>query len=194
MSRAEWLRSILRELGFEPISKRIEYQLPLLDAIARLEAVAPSPRLTWMTVPTEPGPGIEHAARILRTVGENAPESVIHSDPVGFLLSRREDRDVTLSPESLQIGFLNENEAAIVAASAIPTTGWCTLFYLGVVPAFRRKRIGTEAMLHGLRALQAMGGRTYHDGTDTRNAAMLSLFERLRVAEFRELEEWERSW
>jgi hypothetical protein len=146
-----------------------------------------------MTVATEPGLAIERAARILRMVSEDAPESVVHSDPVGFLLSRRDDRDLILSPESLQIGFINGHEAAIVAVSAIPTTGWCSFHYFGVVPAFRGRRIGLEAMLHGLRALQAMGGRVYHDGTDTRNESMLSLFNRLRVAEFRELEEWELS-
>jgi ribosomal protein S18 acetylase RimI-like enzyme len=59
-----------------------------------------------------------------------------------------------------------------------------------VLPAFRGRGFGAEAMLHAFRCLKAMGARTYHDGTGSRNAAALSLFKRLGRPPLRTMEEW----
>jgi hypothetical protein len=190
-SRAQWLRSIVHDLGFEHATTRVEYRLPLEDAIARLEARAPQPRLAWLAIVTEPGLYIERAARVLRSVSEGAPTSAVNADPLGFLLSRREDRDLVLPADSLQIGMLDDRDVALVAPNIVTATGWCSLHYLGVIPAWRGQHVGTEAMLHGLRTMRTLGGLTYHDGTDARSDAMIALFGRLGAPRFRLLEEWE---
>jgi ribosomal protein S18 acetylase RimI-like enzyme len=80
--------------------------------------------------------------------------------------------------------------AAVLALMAYPSDGWSTIYYLGVLPAFRGRGFGAEAMLHAFRCLKAMGGKTYQDGTGSRNAAARSLFARLGRPPFRTMEEW----
>ncbi|HUX40238.1 MAG TPA: GNAT family N-acetyltransferase [Rectinemataceae bacterium] len=93
-------------------------------------------------------------------------------------------------PERLQVGSSDGHPAAILALMSRPADGWSTIYYLGVLPAFRGRGLGAEAMLHGLTSLKAMGGRTYHDGTGSRNAAARSLFARLGQPPFLVMEEW----
>jgi ribosomal protein S18 acetylase RimI-like enzyme len=192
-ARAMWLQSLLAELEFERVTIRVEYRLPLSDALERLESIAKPPRLSWIPVATQPGPELERAARVLRAVEEGRVGATQYDDPEGYLLSRREDSELLLLPESLQIGLLGTEEVSIVAPSVAPANGWCSLFHFGVVPAFRGQKLGTEAMLHGLRAMRPMGGVTYHDGTDAGNAPMRALFDRIGAPRFRIMEEWSRA-
>lgn len=78
----------------------------------------------------------------------------------------------------------------MVALVVDPNDGWSSIYYLGVLPEFRRRGLGAEGMLRGLRCLKAMGGRTYHDGTGSGNAAARALFGRLGKPEWRVMEEW----
>jgi ribosomal protein S18 acetylase RimI-like enzyme len=141
-------------------------------------------------VPNEAGPELERAAELMRAAGEGDPDFDQDDDTLGFLLARREDPTLALGPESLMIGALDGTPAAVVASSVRPSTGWCSLYYMGVLPAFRGRRLGHEVMLRGLRALQAMGGRTYHDGTGSGNEPALSLFRRIAGQPARVLEQW----
>jgi ribosomal protein S18 acetylase RimI-like enzyme len=188
--RAVWHEAILAELGFERGIGRVEYRLPLDEAIARLEAKVSLSTLTWLKVENKPGSELERAARVLRAVSAGAPDSAAYDDALGHLLARREDHELTLPPESLQIGLLDRDEAAIIAPSVVPQTGWCSLYHIGVIPAYRGRRLGTEAMLHAFRAMREMGGQTYHDGMDAGNEAMLVLFRRLDAPLYRVMEQW----
>jgi ribosomal protein S18 acetylase RimI-like enzyme len=190
VARATWQQALLVELGFERGSARVEYKMRLTEALARLESSAKPSRLSWVAVQTEPGPALERAARVLRAAGEGALDAAEYEDAEGYLLSRRDDHELVLPPESLQIGVLDDHDVAIVAASVVPTNGWCSLFHLGVVPSSRGQGLGTEAMRHGLRAMRTMAGVTYHDGTDTRNEAMRAMFERIGAPVFRAIEQW----
>jgi ribosomal protein S18 acetylase RimI-like enzyme len=67
---------------------------------------------------------------------------------------------------------------------------WSTIYYLGVLPAFRRRGFGAAAMLQGFRSLKAMGGKIYHDGTCSGNAGAQALFAHLGRPPFRIMEEW----
>jgi ribosomal protein S18 acetylase RimI-like enzyme len=189
-TRATAFQVILERLGFAHESGRLEFRVPLEEAIARLEVLAAPPRLSWISVEIAPGPGLERAARVLKAAAEGDPDSDPEDDALGFLLARRDDKDLALTPEALQIGSREGNDAAIVAASVMPRTGWCSHYYLGILPAYRDQGLGIEVMLHGLRTMRAMGGREYHDGTDARNLAALSLFRRLGCAPQIVMEQW----
>jgi ribosomal protein S18 acetylase RimI-like enzyme len=189
-TRAIAFQVILERLGFVYESGRLEFRVPLEEAIARLEALAAPPRLSWISIETAPGPGIERAARVLKAAAEGDPDSDPEDDALGFLLARRDDKDLALTPEALQIGSMERSDAAILAASVMPRTGWCSHYYLGVLPAYRGQGLGVEVMLHGFHTMRAMGGRDYHDGTDARNRAALSLFHRLGCASQTVMEQW----
>ncbi len=188
--RAAAFQSILEKLGFTHELGRLEFRVPLEEAISRLEALVGAPRLSWISIETAPGPALERAARVLKAASEGDPDSDPEEDALGFLLARREDEDLILPPEALQIGLIDGSDAAILAASVAPRSGWCSHYYLGLLPAFRGQGLGLEAMLHGFRAMRTMGGREYHDGTDARNHAALSLFRRLGCAPAIVMEQW----
>jgi ribosomal protein S18 acetylase RimI-like enzyme len=180
--RATGFQSVLERLGFTPESERLEFRVPLAEAIARFESLASPPRFSWISIATAPGPGIERAARVLKAATAGDPDSDPEDDALGFLLARRDDEDLTLTPDALQIGLIDGSDAAIVAASVVSRTGWCSHYYLGLLPAYRGQGLGIEAMLHGFHTMRAMGGREYHDGTDARNHGAMSLFHRLGCA------------
>jgi ribosomal protein S18 acetylase RimI-like enzyme len=189
-ARATAFQVILERLGFAHESGRLEFRVPLEEAIARLEPSAAPPRLSWISIETAPGPGIERAAQVLKAAAEGDPDSDPEDDARGFLLARCDDKDLALPPEALQIGSCEGTDAAIVAASVMPRTGWCSHYYLGILPAYRGRGLGVEVMLHGFRTMRAMGGREYHDGTDARNHAALSLLRRLGSAPQIVMEQW----
>jgi len=189
-ARASALQSILERLGFAYESRRLEFRVPLEEAIARLESLAGPPRLSWISIETAPGPGIERAAGVLKAAAEGDPDTDPEDDARGFLLARREDEDLVLPPEALQIGRVGGSDAAIVAASVAPRFGWCSHYYLGILPAYRGQGLGLEAMLRGFHAMRVMGGRKYHDGTDARNRGALSLFRRLGCTPETVMEQW----
>ncbi|MDH5673021.1 MAG: GNAT family N-acetyltransferase [Myxococcales bacterium] len=189
-ARAAWQRNVLEGLGFEQQAKRVEYRLPLVDAIARLEAFHSAARLRWIPIETKPGKELERAAGVLSAVHAGSPGSSEDDDPLEHLLSRQIDAERSLPPQSLQIGVLDEREVALVAPSVAPATGWSSLYTVGVLPAYRRQRLGAEAVLHGLRAMLSMGGITYHDGTDANNHAMLTLFDKMDAPRYRKMEQW----
>ncbi len=188
--RANAFEAILRGLGFVQTEGRVEFRVPLPIAIRMLERVAKPPRLTWIQVATEPGPEIERAARVLDAVAVGDPNSSPDDDALGFLLSRRQDDQLALTPEAVQIGVLDGKDVAVIAVSVMPDSGWCSHSYLGVIPELRRQGLGVEAMLHGLYAMRTLGGLQYQDGTGSRNEAALALFRIIDTDPDSVMEEW----
>lgn len=189
-ARATCYRAILQTLGFVWEEDRVEYRLPLAAAIASLGSPEPVDDLRWHPVATELGPEFDRAAALLAAVGGADPELRTPARALGFLLARREDTNLLLSPECIQIGAIGHDDVAIVVPSVIPETGWCSLYYMGVLPAYRGRGLGLETMRRGFSVMASLGGRTYHDGTGATNEAALALFRRLGVPPYRRMEEW----
>jgi len=189
--RAAALESLLRALGFTPQGGRVEVRVSVEQAIAHLTPRAAAQRLVWIEVPTEEGALLDRAAALLKRASEGDPSSDPDDDARGFLLARLDDDGSLHTPETLQIGTMNGEDAAIVVLSINPDTGWCSHHYLAVSPRHRGLGLSREAILHGLHTLHTLGGREYHDGTSAGNRGALALLESLGPGRRSVLEQWQ---
>ena len=189
-ARAAMHRDSLRAHGFKQGEGRVEYSLGVDEALTTLEAGKITAQLAWNCIDTDNENELARAAEFVRRVAEGDPASHAQDDALGFLRTLLEDEETVKAPERVQIGTCEAVPAAVLALMAYPSDGWSTIYYLGVLPEFRGRGFGAEAMLRGLRCLKAMAGRTYHDGTGSRNAAAGALFARLGKPPFRVMEEW----
>jgi ribosomal protein S18 acetylase RimI-like enzyme len=189
-SRAAMHRDSLVARGFKRGEERIEYRMALDEALAALDARKITARLAWICVDTGTETELARAAGLFRQASEGDPASSPDDDAVGFLRALLEDEDTVKAPERVQIGTCDGVPAAVIALTVYPSDGWASIYYLGVLPPFRRRGFGAEAMAHALHCLKSMGGGNYHDGTGSRNVAARSLFARLGRPPFRVMEEW----
>jgi ribosomal protein S18 acetylase RimI-like enzyme len=189
-ARAALHRDSLSNRGFERGEDRVEYQMDLADALAAFDAGKSSAELVWYPVDAGSEPDLERAAGLFEEASEGDPASDSDEDRIGFLKAMIEEEDTAQVPERIQIGMCGNDPAAVLALKVYPSDGWSTIYYLGVLPAFRGRGFGAAAMLQGFRSLQAMGGKIYHDGTGAGNAAAQALFARLGRPPFRVMEEW----
>ncbi|HOP08367.1 MAG TPA: GNAT family N-acetyltransferase [candidate division Zixibacteria bacterium] len=189
-SRAALHRDILSARGFKRREDRLEYRMDLTEALSALDAEEDKTELVWRCVGSESKSDLVQAADLLRQASEGDPASSQEDDALGFLKVLLGDQDSVQAPERLQIGMCGDDPAAVLVLKTYPSDGWSTIYYLGVLPAFRGRGFGAAAMLQAFRSLKAMGGRTYHDGTTSRNAAARALFARLGRPPFRVMEEW----
>jgi ribosomal protein S18 acetylase RimI-like enzyme len=189
-ARAEMHRDSLFARGFKQGEGRVEYRMALDQALAALEARKITAGLAWNCVDTGTESELVRAAGFFHQAAEGDPSAHPDDDTLGFLKTFLEDEDAVSARERLQIGTSEGVPAAVLALKVDPSDGWSTVYYLGVLPAFRGRGFGAEAMLHAFRCLKTIGGKTYHDGTGANNAAARSLFARLSKLPFRVMEEW----
>jgi ribosomal protein S18 acetylase RimI-like enzyme len=189
-ARAAMHRDSLIAHGFKQGEGRVEYRLGLDEALAALETEKTTAQLAWSCIATDNENELARAAEFVRRVAEGDPATHDEDDAVGFLTTLLENEETVKAPERVQIGTLEGVPAAVLVLMVRPGNGWATIYYLGVLPEFRGRGFGAQAMLRGLRCLKTMGGRTYHDGTGSRNAAALALFARLGRPPFCVMEEW----
>jgi GNAT superfamily N-acetyltransferase len=188
--RAALLRVSLSTRGFKQCGDRVEYRMDLTDALARLGEQETASELVWNCVDTDSEPSLAQAAGLLKQASEGDPSSHSSDDAMGFLRGLIEEKETVQAPERIQIGMCGSNPAAVIALMVNPSDGWSTIYYLAVLPPFRKRGFGTAAMLQGLDSLKAMGGMIYHDGTSAENAAARALFAHLDHSPFRVMEEW----
>jgi GNAT superfamily N-acetyltransferase len=189
-ARAALHRESLRAHGFRQGEGRVEYSVGVDEALTALGGGKMTEQLLWDCIDTDSENELARAAELLRRVAEGDPGSHAEDDALGFLKTFLAAEGTVKVPDRLQIGTFRGVSAAMLALMAYPTDGWSTIYYLGVLPQFRGRGFGAEAMLRGLRCLKAMGGKVYHDGTGSRNAAARALFARLGKPPFRVMEEW----
>jgi len=189
-ARAALHRDSLSAHGFRQGEGRVEYRMGIDEALTALQAGQVTARLSWSCIATDNEKELARAAELIRLVAEGDPASHAEDDALGFLQALLDDEETVRAPQRIQVGTYQRDAAAVVALKVYPDDGWASIYYLGVLPEFRGRGFGAEAMLHGLRSLKAMGGRTYHDGTGSGNTAARALFERLGKPPFRVMEEW----
>lgn len=189
-ARAALHRDSLSTRGFQHGEDRVEYRMPLDEALAALAARKTAPRLAWANVDTAVAADLARAAGFFQQAAEGDPASHAGDDALGFLKTLLADEETLPAPERIQIGTCEGVPAAVLALTVFPSDGWASISYLGVLPTHRGHGLGAEAMARGLRCLKMMGGQIYHDGTGSRNAAARALFARLGRPPFRTMEEW----
>jgi ribosomal protein S18 acetylase RimI-like enzyme len=189
-ARAELHRDSLTALGFTRREDRVEYRMDLEDALTAIDKGETESELVWSCVNAESESDLARAAGVFSQASEGDPASDPDEDAMGFLRVLIQEEETVQAPERIQIGMLGSDPVAVIALQVYPSDGWSTIYYLGVLPSFRRRGFGAAAMLQGLHSLKAMGGKTYHDGTGSRNTAARALFARLGRPPFRVMEEW----
>jgi len=189
-ARAALHRDSLKAYGFRQGEGRVEYNLGIDEALTALEAGKITAQLSWNCIDTDNEYELARAAEFVHRVAEGDPAFNAEDDALGFLKTFLEDEETVKAPECVQIGTYEGVPTALLALMVYPSDGWSTIYYMGVLPEFRGRGFGAEVMLRGLRCLKVMGGRIYHDGTGSRNAAARALFARLGKLPFRVMEEW----
>lgn len=189
-ARAGLHRDSLIARSFQQGEDRVEYRMPISEALVALESRKIEPRLTWCCVDPNNDKDLARAAELFRQAAESDPAADNWNDTLGFLRMLIEKEDTVEAPERIQIGSFEGVPAAVLALMVYPSDGWSTIYYLGVLPDFRGRGFGVEAVLRGLRCLRNMGGSIYHDGTGSSNAAARALFAYLGHPPCRVIEEW----
>jgi len=156
-------RDSLVARGFTQGEGRVEYRIALDEALETLQAKGSTTNLDWSCVDTSSEMELARAAALFRKATEGDPNSHPDDDIIGFLKQLIQDGKTVDYAERIQIGTCAGVPAAVIALKVYPKDGWSSIYYLGVVPAFRRLGFGTEAMLRALYCLKAMGGVIYHD-------------------------------
>ena len=164
--------------------------MDLEDAITVFDVEKSESELVWNCIDTESESELSRAAELFYQASKGDPRSDTGEDTLGFLKAMIEEKVTVQAPERLQIGMHGNDPVAVLALKAYPSDGWSTIYYLGVLPAFRRRGFGVAAMLQAFLSLKGMGGKTYHDGTASGNVAARTLFARLGQPPFRIMEEW----
>ncbi len=188
--RAVIHRDSLIAHGFKQGEGRVEYRIALYEALLALDRMKIKPILSWSCVNTDSETDLARVAGLFHQAAEGDPNSHPDDDTIGFLKILLHDERTVNAPERVQIGTFEGVPAVVLALRVEPCDGWSTIYYLGVLPAFRMRGFGTEAMFHALHCLKTMGGLIYHDGTGSRNEAARSLIARLGQPPFRVMEEW----
>ncbi|MFN8587155.1 MAG: hypothetical protein U0704_05075 [Candidatus Eisenbacteria bacterium] len=188
--RSDAQREALQRLGFAPAESRVEYVLPVAEAIASLAPHVRERRLAWRSVASVPGPELDTVAALLARAAEGDPDHDPSDDALEMLLQRTRDPGALQSPECVQVGAFEGHDAVLALPSYRPATQAGGLFYLAVVPEYRGRALAAEGLMHALVVLAAMGARTYHDGTAATNARARRLFDLLASEPTLHIEQW----
>jgi GNAT superfamily N-acetyltransferase len=178
-------RAALLANGFRELGERVEFKTPVADL--PLDDGTP---LTWRDLDEA---GRDLAAEMLARVAVGDPHSdPENEDPHEAIADWLGAPALTHGPDCLQIGYRDGAPVAFVCAQVRPDTGWARVTYMGVAPEARGQGLGAWVHKHGFRMLLDQGGKLYHSGTSTANAAMLRLFETHGCVEVDRMFEFER--
>jgi len=168
-------------MGFVFKFKRIEFRSPLSD----LPDEVGTP-LQWKIAPLN-----DATIATLKAAGRGDPDFDVDGEDVGAVLRGYfEDEVLTNGADCLQIGQINDKDAAIVIAQINPKTGWSRITYMGLLPEFRGRGLGKWVHRHGFAMMRAQGGTLYHGGTLAENTSMIGLFRASGCKEYRRMQEW----
>jgi hypothetical protein len=175
----------LPKLHFSLSHVRIEFRADLVD----LPNDDDSP-LLWIPVSEAGHFTLNNAAKILESAGDGDPDWSSEDVNLKLLKSYLNDPEFKSTLDSIHIGVIENQPAAIVIAQVIANSGWSRLTYMGLLPKFRSKGLGQWVHRHGFEMMRAQGGKLYHGGTIRGNQPMERLFQKHGCREFRTMQDW----
>lgn len=185
---ASLFRSLLTELGFQKIAGRVEYKAQ----IKSLPTSGSSP-LSWKSV-KELGWSSSDIAHFTQSIFVNDPSVNANENPEDFIQDWLIHDELTSGTECISIGFFNGNAIALVVAQINPEIGWSRISYMGILPEYRKMKLGQWVHRRGFQMMKDQGGILYHGGTHVENRAMRRLFEGHGCHLLCEMEEWTFYW
>lgn len=161
-------RAGLEDLGFAEANARVEYKTP----IAALPDEGPTP-FEWVALDRF---GRARTAALVDLAGPG-PEWEPEDTGDAVIAAALGRRGMYCAPDCVQVGLVDGEPAAFVIAQVEPASGWSTITFMGVAPAFRGRGLGRFVHRRGMAMLRAQGGTLYHGGTSETNRPMVRLFE-----------------
>jgi GNAT superfamily N-acetyltransferase len=175
-------RDALVVAGFKYHGDRVEFK----TAVSELPDDTGTP-FTWKAMTTEDR---NEVAQLLGSVGHGDPDWDEQDDPACLLEEYLSDPILTRTFDTVQIGHLDDQVAALVIAQVATKTRWSRITYLGLLPQFRGKGYGHWVHKHGFTMIKSQRGRTYQGGCSSINRPMLSLFRRHGCREHLLMQDW----
>ncbi len=185
ISSLSFLSDTLGKLEFSLDNSRVEYQTQVCDLPEKKHTP-----FVWVNVSEGTPFDVKYAATMLETAGDGNPEWGHLEQNIEVLNEYLSDTEFISDPKNLQIGFI-ENEAAGIILTQVIKEGWCTIAYMGLLPAYRGRGLGQWIHQRGFQILKDLDGVTYHGGTASKNLKMRALFAKHGCEEFRTMQEWE---
>ena len=188
-AQSPMMSEILASLGFKKLHERVEFKMPVADLPAEIGTP-----LKWVAVSASGPMDEESAAALLGQSGQGDPDWSADDDPRQLSKSFLSEKGLYGELDAIQVGFLDGRAAAIVIAQVNQGTGWSRITYMGILPEFRGRGLGKWVHRHGFAMIRTQGGKEYHGGTVSTNAAMIRLFRSHGCHEYRRMGEWLRSF
>ena len=177
------LEEMLKSAGWERGEERYEFKTPVDELPTSWEGP-----LLWRELSEV---GFEETARVIDEAGRG-PEWEQEDRGSALLRSYLEDGERRGERTGVEVGFLPEEEDAVafVVAQTAPSSGWCTIQFMGVTPKARGRGLGPWVHRRGFELMRRQGGALYHGGTSAKNKPMLKLFEEHACEPHAHLAEW----
>ncbi len=180
----EEIVKLLPKIGFKKKSERIEFK----KTVADLPSDEGTP-LRWKTA-EDLGWKPQDIAETLKQASIGDPDTDPSEDPLMFIQDFLADPVLTSGLHCIHVGFFESEVAALTVIQLNPKTGWSRISYMGVLPKFRKQKLGLWVHRYSFKIMKAFGGLLYHGGTTSTNLAMIRLFEKNGCTLFCEMEEW----
>ena len=176
-------RRALRDAGFVFQGRRVEYKTPVPELPDER-----SSRLTWTTMADV---GEKTVLDLIRRASAGTPDGMDVEAGISAIEDVLGGSYDTLDPRAVELGALDGQAVGVLLTRVDVETGWSAIQFMGVVPEFRGRGLGTDVHLHGIGTIRALGGTVYQDGTSEANSAMLHLFAKHGCIEHSRMEEWQ---
>lgn len=180
----EMFRMILKQIGFQKKSERIEYQCDVVNLPD--EDGSPFEWKSLKQLDWDEARLAQFTAEITKGALDIDPDE----KPEDFIKDWLNHHELTSGLDCIAVGFVTDKAAALVVAQINKSTGWSRLSYLGILPEYRGRGFGKWVQRHGFSMMKDQGGKLYHGGTHAENLPMKKLFESHGCKFSGAMEEW----
>lgn len=171
--------------GFREVGGRMEFRAQVAD-LPQEEAGSP---FQWISGDQL---GLERLAGIFAQASHGDPHGLREGDdPLEELTQSLEEPGLTSEIRDIHVGYIDGEPAAYIHVQVELESGWSRITYMGLLPGFRGKGLGSRLHRHGFSMMRDFGGAVYHGGTAADNLPMVRLFEKSGCQRFAHLVEWD---